>query len=67
MSQSMHTASNQTIARALSKMPEFTVSELEIIKEALFSRKPNEHTLIAKIWQAQRAIIKAEIKKARNN
>lgn len=46
-------------------MKPFTVLELEIMKEALYSRKPDERNLIAKIWEAQRAIIKAEIKKAK--
>lgn len=58
MSQSIHTASNEVINRALSKMPVFTVSELQTIKEALFWVDSQEHNLIAKIWQAQRATIK---------
>ena len=73
MSQDIHTASNQAIARALSKVTvlEFTVSELQTMKEALYATEyPREMKLINKIWQMQNRLIKTmeeEIKTFRNN
>lgn len=73
MSQDIHTASNQAITRALSKVTvlEFTVSELQTMKEALYATEyPREMKLINKIWQMQNRLIKTmeeEIKTFRNN
>lgn len=73
MSQDIHTASNEAIARALSKVTvlEFTVSELQTMKESLYETNfPYERNLIAKISKMQSALIKKmeeEIKIARQN
>jgi hypothetical protein len=61
MSQDIHTASNQAISNALSKVVvlEFTLSELQIMKEALYASDfESQKDLIGKISKVQGAILK---------
>jgi hypothetical protein len=73
MSQDIHTLSNQAITRELSKVTvlEFTVSELQTMKESLYETNyPYEMKLINKIWEIQSRLIhkmEEEIKNARQN